>query len=267
LSNRAKALGIQPRKSLGQNFLTDERICERIVDAAGITDADVVVEIGPGLGAITTLLAARSQKLIAIELDQTLIPHLRETLGLAAHVDVVHADALMVNYRELAAGQPVRFVGNLPYYITSHAIRTLLESETDWRSIVLTVQLEVAQRIVAQPPNMSLLALSVQFYGKAELLFRIPASAFYPQPDVESATIRIVRNETQSDISASAFFRITRAAFAQPRKQLRNTIATGLGISKGATEDILSKSGINPGRRAETVSLEEWFSLVQNTQV
>jgi 16S rRNA (adenine1518-N6/adenine1519-N6)-dimethyltransferase len=267
LSNRAKALGIQPRKSLGQNFLTDERVCERIVEAASITDADLVVEIGPGLGAITTLLAARSKRLVAIELDQTLIPHLQDALGTASHVEIVHADALTVDYRALAAGAPIRFVGNLPYYITSHAIRTLLESETDWRSIVLTVQLEVAQRIVAQPPDMSLLALSVQFYGKAELLFRIPSSAFYPQPDVESATIRIVRNDMQSDVAPSVFFRIARAAFAQPRKQIRNTIAAGLGISKGTTEDILTKSGISPDRRAETVSLDEWLVLVRNTQI
>jgi 16S rRNA (adenine1518-N6/adenine1519-N6)-dimethyltransferase len=267
LSNRARELGIQPRKSLGQNFLTDARVCERIVAAADITDQDLVVEIGPGLGAITTLLAARARRLVAIELDQTLIPHLRDALVHAPHVEIMHADALTVDYGVLAADQPVRFVGNLPYYITSHAIRTLLESQTDWRSIVLTVQLEVAQRIVAQPPEMSLLALSVQFYGQPELLFRIPAGAFYPQPDVESATIRIVRGELQSNISPSVFFRIARAAFAQPRKQLRNTIAAGLGISKGTVEDILIKSGISPDRRAETLSLPEWFQLVRNTHL
>jgi 16S rRNA (adenine1518-N6/adenine1519-N6)-dimethyltransferase len=269
LSNRIKALGIHPRKSLGQNFLTDERICRHIVDAAQIEPGDLVVEIGPGLGAITTLLAGRGRKLIAIELDQTLIPPLREALAgrEQGSIEIMHADALKVDYRQLAGDQPVRFVGNLPYYITSHAIRTLLESQTNWRSIVITVQLEVAQRIVAQPPDMSLLALSVQFYGSAELLFRIPGAAFYPQPNIESATVRITRSPLQSPIDASVFFRIARAAFSQPRKQLRNTLAAGLGISKGMTEDILLQSGISPERRAETVSILEWIRLVQNTQL
>jgi 16S rRNA (adenine1518-N6/adenine1519-N6)-dimethyltransferase len=265
LSNRAKALGIQPRKSLGQNFLSDPGICSRIVDAAEISADDLVIEIGPGLGALTRLLANRARQVIAIEVDQTLIPHLRDELGATKNVEIIHADALAVNYAELAAGQPVRFVANLPYYITSHAIRTMLESGVDWRSIVLTVQLEVAQRIAASPPDMSMLAVSVQFYGRPELLFKLPGALFYPPPDVDSATIRIVRTADFQQVAAYAFFRMVRAAFSQPRKQLRNTIASGLGISKAAAEDILIKSGITPERRAETLSLDEWVRLVQNT--
>ncbi len=261
MSNRVKALGVQPRKSLGQNFLTDADVCRRIVDAADIQPDDLVIEIGPGLGALTRLLAERARQVIAIEVDQTLIPLLTQELGARDNIQIIHADALTVKYQELAAGQPVRFVANLPYYITSHAIRVLLESQTDWRAMVLTVQLEVAQRIAATPPDMSMLAISVQFYGDPQLLFKLPASAFYPEPGVTSATLRILKKPAETSISEYAFFRILRAGFSQPRKQLRNTIASGLGISKGVTEDILIKSGITPDRRAETLTLAEWKAL------
>jgi 16S rRNA (adenine1518-N6/adenine1519-N6)-dimethyltransferase len=262
MGNRAKALGITPRKSLGQNFLNDDALCARIAAAAGVAPGECVFEIGPGLGALTRHLAdcAPDSEIIAIELDQTLIPLLHEELGTRANVRVIHADALETDYRALAAGRPVRFVSNLPYYISGHAIRTLLDAGVDWRSIVLTLQLEVVQRIVAHPPQMSLLAVSVQYYGVPEFLFRIPAAAFYPQPNVDSATLRILPRQN-TGINTEHFFRVVRAGFLQPRKQLRNTIAAGLGISKGSTEDILTKSGITPNRRAETLSLSEWIQI------
>ena len=266
MANRVKVHGIQPRKSLGQNFLIDEGITRRIVDAAGIEPGDFVIEIGPGVGALTRLLAERAGDLVAIELDQTLIPALQEELGERSNVRILHADALEVDYAALTQGRPVRIVANLPYYITSHAIRVLLESHIHWRCIVLTVQLEVAQRIVAKPPDMSLLAISVQYYGKPELLFRVPPGAFYPQPSIDSATLRISRDESLEetvDIAAAAFFRWVKAGFSQPRKQSRNNLSTGLGITRGVTEDILRKVGITPERRAETLSLSEWLALAQ----
>lgn len=263
MNNLAKALGVQPRKSLGQNFLVDPSVTRRIVDAAGIQPGDLVVEIGPGLGALTGLLAERAGEVLAIELDQTLIPHLQTQLAGKANVRIIHADALKVDYAELCAGRSVRIVANLPYYITSHAIRVLLESAIDWRSIVLTVQLEVAQRVTAKPPNMSTLAVSVQYYGVPELLFRLPPSAFYPQPEVDSATLRINPLQVRRNIPAAEFFLWVKAGFSEPRKQLRNTIAKKMGISKGVTEDILIKSGITPERRPESITMQEWFDLVQ----
>jgi 16S rRNA (adenine1518-N6/adenine1519-N6)-dimethyltransferase len=269
LSNRAKALGVQARKSLGQNFLTDDGTSRRIVDAAGIAPGDLLIEIGPGLGALTRHLSDQTGptgRVIAIELDQTLIPLLKDELGPRDNIEILHADALEVDYASLCAGRPVRVVANLPYYLTSHALRVLLESGIDWRTFVLTVQLEVAQRAVARPPEMSLLAVSVQYYGLPELLFKLPPSVFYPQPGVDSATLRISRDPhipLATDAQQTRFFRWVRAGFAQPRKQLRNTLTTKLGITKGVTEDILEKSGITPDRRPETLTVSEWLRLAE----
>lgn len=263
-SNRARAHGIQPRKSLGQNFLVDDAVSRRIVDAARIQPGDLVVEIGPGLGALTRLLAAHAEQVIAIELDQSIIPALNQELAHCDNVRIVHGDALEVDYQELTAGRPVRIVANLPYYITSHAIRVLLESGIDWRSIVLTVQLEVAQRIVARPPEMSLLAVSVQYYGIPELLFRVPPGAFYPPPSVDSATLRILRRTAESAPTPQQiahFFRVAKAGFLQPRKQIRNNLVSGLGITRSKMEEILQQTGVAPDRRAETLTLDEWRTL------
>jgi 16S rRNA (adenine1518-N6/adenine1519-N6)-dimethyltransferase len=272
--NRAKALGVQPRKSLGQNFLVDDSTSRRIVDAAGIEPGDLVIEIGPGLGALTRIIADRAAQVIAIELDPALIPHLQSELGARANVQILHADALKADYPALVADRPARVIANLPYYITSHAIRTLLECGVQWRSLVLTVQMEVAQRIIAQPPHMSTLAVSVQFYGTPELVLKLPPSAFYPQPSVDSATLRITPKSTpktalqtgEKEPEADEFFRWVKAGFSSPRKQIRNNIAAQLGISKGVTEDILIETGITPDRRAETLTLQEWIALVKTAR-
>jgi 16S rRNA (adenine1518-N6/adenine1519-N6)-dimethyltransferase len=160
-----------------------------------------------------------------------------------------------------AADTPVRFVGNLPYYITSAVIRRMLESGLNAQCIVLTMQLEVAQRVVAQPGEMSLLAVSVQFYGQPELLMKLSPSAFYPQPDVDSAVVRITPAQRNAD--GAAVFTLARAGFAQRRKQLRNTLAVGLQMNKDAADSLLVSAGINPERRAETLSMAEWQELAQ----
>src|SRR5437879_1119242 len=196
--DRLRAHGIVPRKSLGQNFLTDPDMARRIVGYANITPADTVIEIGPGIGALTRHILNLSSNVIAIEIDRNLIPMLQQELGEPANLTIVQADALEVNFQDLIRAArpteldaPIRFLGNLPYYITSAMIRRMLESSLNVQSIVLTVQLEVAERIVAEPDDMSLLAVSVQLYGKPELLQQLSPSVFYPQPDVESAVVRI----------------------------------------------------------------------------
>lgn len=271
MSSRLKAHGIFPRKSLGQNFLADEATARRIVDAAEIEQSDLVFEIGPGTGALTTRLAKCAGWVVSIELDRALIPALREELGEARNVTIVHGDALEADFVQLAQeaarafGNPfraTRFVANLPYYITSAAIRRILECGLSIATIVLTVQVEVAERVTAQPPDMSLLAVSVQFYGRPELLFRIPPSQFYPQPEVESAVLRIKPHNQPPDVDAQKFFRVVKAGFSQPRKQLRNTLAAGLGITKAEAEAALRQGGIDPSRRAETLSLAEWKRLI-----
>jgi 16S rRNA (adenine1518-N6/adenine1519-N6)-dimethyltransferase len=273
LSSAIRAAGITPRKSLGQNFLTDANTARRIVDAAAITSDDLVFEIGPGLGALTRHLADAAAHVIAIELDQSLIPPLQSVLAGRANVTVVHGDALEVDFVALTQaaasrrGHPfaaIRFVANLPYYITSAAIRRILECGLVVQVIVLTIQLEVAQRVVARPPEMSLLAVSVQFYGAAEILFRIPGGQFYPPPDVESAVLRITPRPQPLDVDRAIFFSWVRAGFSQKRKQLRNTLAVGLGITKAEAEAVLLKSGVDPSRRAESLGMDEWITIARS---
>ncbi len=267
---RLNALGITPRKSLGQNFLTDPTIARAIVAAAHINPGDLVVEIGPGIGALTQFLVQQAGHVIAIELDQHLIPALQAELGQPANLTVLHADALKVDYdsiRQISGGDgyppdtPVRVIGNLPYYITSALIRRLLESELKPALITLTVQMEVAQRMIAKPDEMSLLAVSVQFYGHPKLVMRITPSAFYPQPDVDSAVVTIAPHAQPLYPSPNSIFALARAGFSQRRKQLRNTLAGGLAITHQEAEEILLASRINPARRAETLAVDEWITL------
>lgn len=260
-SNLTTTMQPEAKKSLGQNFLIDDGIAKRIVVAANLQTDDVVIEIGPGKGALTSMMLARCRHVFAIELDQRLIPLLPQHPDLT----IVHGDALEVDFGQLVAAaahtRPVTFVANLPYYITSAAIRRMLECGVPTKSIVIMVQLEVAQRMVAQPGDMSLLAVSVQFYGKPELLFRVPPSAFNPQPSVDSAVIRITPHAHAPTLDPSAFFSVVKAGFCQPRKQLRNTLASGLKRDKAEVDAWLTRASIEPSRRAETLSLDEWAAL------
>ncbi len=266
--NTARALlerhGLTPRKSLGQNFLIDDQIAQKIVQAAEIEPSDTVIEIGPGMGALTQHLVKQAQQVHVIELDQHLIPILREALGPLPNLTITHADALEVDFAQFAQpASTVRFVANLPYYITSAIVRRMLESSLTVASIVLTIQLEVAQRMVAGVGEMSLLAASVQFYGQPTLLMKLPGAAFYPQPKIESAVVRIIPypKAERADIDPDQFFQVVKAGFSQPRKQLRNTLASGLSIDKPFAIDMLTTCGIDPMRRAETLAMPEWLAL------
>jgi 16S rRNA (adenine1518-N6/adenine1519-N6)-dimethyltransferase len=259
------ALDIRPKKGLGQNFLVDPAHRARIVAAADLTPNDTVLEVGPGPGVLTELVAQQAGRVVAVELDDRLIPFLRERFAGQAHVSIVHADILESDPGQLVDEQPYKVVANLPYYITSAVIRHLLESNPSPDVLVLTVQREVAERMVAQPPDMSLLALGTQFYTTAKIVGRIPAGAFYPVPKVESAVVRLNRRTAPiaSDITPDAFFEVARAGFSQPRKQLRNSLAAGLAMAPAEVEAWLARAGIDPKRRAETLSLGEWADLVR----
>ena len=258
-----------PKKSLGQNFLRDEHHAKRIVAAAEIAPDELAIEIGPGVGALTQHLVQVARKVIAIELDASLIPVLQETLKVSQTLRVLHADAMAVDFATLlqeqgeAANAPVKFVANLPYYITSAAIRKILESGLNVRCIVLTIQKEVAERIVAQPGNMSLLALSVQFYGTPTYIETIPPGAFYPPPKVHSAVIKIVPHTRPKPIDADTLFYVAKAGFAMPRKQLRNNLAAGLSLSKPQADALLLACEIDPTRRPETLSVGEWVAVAK----
>jgi 16S rRNA (adenine1518-N6/adenine1519-N6)-dimethyltransferase len=271
---------IQPRKSLGQNFLVDGRALERIVEAAELRPEDIVLEIGPGLGRLTRLLAAKAERVIAIELDQRLVEVLKQTLADLSNVEITHGDILELNPADLLEQHRVspqyKVVANLPYYITSAILRHLLTAKVRPKLMVVTVQLEVARRITAEPGDMSLLAVSVQFYGRPRIVTRIKASAFYPSPQVDSAVVRIdlddhpfveVDNaESPSTSSGLRFFEVVRAGFAQRRKQLRNALSAELALPASEVAQALRGVGVNPKRRAQTLSVEEWVKVWKEMQ-
>ncbi len=256
--------GLQPRKGLGQNFLVEEGALHRIVAAADLTQTDSVLEIGPGLGALTRHLAAAAGRVVAVELDDRLIPVLAEELGRVSNVELVEGDILGLDPAALMGG-PYKVVANLPYYITAAVLRHLLESTPRPELMVLTVQQEVAERLTAQPGEMSLLAISVQYYGRVRQVARIKAGSFYPRPEVDSAVVRVDldRGPSLTGVDEGRFFSVVRAGFSQKRKQLRNSLRAGLGIPAEEVEAALAAAGIDPRRRAETLSLDEWGRLAQ----
>lgn len=260
--------GLRLKKGLGQNFLADPVHLDRIVDAAQLAPADQVLEIGPGVGTLTARLAQRAGQVVAVELDSALLPVLAETLAGCSNVTVVQGDILALDPSALMGGQPFKVVANLPYYITSAAIRHLLTTAAPPDLVVLTVQREVAERIVARPPEMSLLAVSVQFYAEPQMIARIPAGAFIPPPKVDSAILRLRRWPAPPVAvpSEEDFFQVVRAGFGQRRKQLRNSLGSGLGIGGDEAGRLLAAAGVDPARRAETLALAEWAAIASARQ-
>ncbi len=260
-----KRFGLRADKSLGQNFLQDESALEKIALTADIQAEDTVLEIGPGLGSLTRYLAVSARQVTAIELDMELLPPLKATLAPYKNVRVVHGDILKTPISQLINTPDYLVVANIPYYITSAVIRHLLESEVKPRRVILTIQKEVAERICASAGDLSLLALSVQVYGKPSIAAKIPASAFHPAPKVDSAILRIdiYKEPLVPQETLKTFFKFTKAGFGQKRKTLRNSLASGLQISTKESEALLASCGIDFMRRAETLSIEEWQRLCE----
>jgi 16S rRNA (adenine1518-N6/adenine1519-N6)-dimethyltransferase len=255
--------GLRADKALGQNFLQDPGVLEKIVQAAGVEPNDTVLEIGPGLGSLTRHLALAAQAVVAVELDRRLIPVLEEVLAPHPNARVVQGDILELSPADLIPGRDYLVAANVPYYITSAIFRHLLESQPRPRRITLTVQKEVAERVCAQPGDLSLLALSIQVYGRPSTAARIPAAAFHPPPKVDSAVLR-VEMHPEPRIPAGqleTFFRLAKAGFSQKRKTLRNSLSAGLGIAPARAAALLEQAGLDPMRRAETLSIEEWARL------
>jgi 16S rRNA (adenine1518-N6/adenine1519-N6)-dimethyltransferase len=258
-----KQHGLRADKRLGQNFLQDPYALEKIVQAAEIRPTDTVLEIGPGLGSLTRYLATAAQKVIAVELDDKLFPPLEAVLAPYGNIQLLHADILEIEPEEIIEQPEYLVVANIPYYITSALIRHLLESKPRPRRIVLTIQKEVAERICAGPGDMSLLALSVQVYGEPRIAAHIPAGAFFPAPTVDSSVlvIDIFPAPLVAEKTLDIFFQLIKAGFSQKRKKLRNSISAGMHQSPAEAEKMLRAVDIDPQRRAETLSLEEWGRL------
>lgn len=261
-----RRFNLRPKKNLGQNFLHDPVWLQRIVAAGEVAAQDLILEIGPGTGSLTRCLASAAREVVAIELDEHLLPVLAYVLQGYENVTVVAGDILDHQLHQLlptAADYGFKVVANIPYYITGKLVRHLLQSDLCPAMLVLTVQREVAARMVADVGEMSLLAVSVQFYCSARVVGRVPAGAFYPPPDVDSAVVRLdVRPKNAwPHPDALRFFRVARAGFAQRRKQLQNAVAHGLALPRDLTAAALRSAGVDPRRRAQTLSLHEWARL------
>jgi 16S rRNA (adenine1518-N6/adenine1519-N6)-dimethyltransferase len=256
--------GLRPRKAFGQNFLIDPFVVDQILGAADLVGEDRVVEVGPGLGVLTVPLADRVSEVVAIELDANLIAALRTALGARSNVEIIEADALTVPPNSLFDGAPYKVVANLPYYITSPLLRHFFESDHPPTTLVVMVQREVAERMTAAPGRLSLLGISIQFYCRPRVIGYVPASAFLPMPDVDSAIVRLdVLPSPAEDVPVEPFFKVVSAGFATPRKQLHNSIPQRMWLPPGAIEVVLADLGIDGSRRAQTLTIAEWATLTR----
>ncbi len=269
--------GLRAKKGLGQHFLIDEEVLRLIISAAELTATDVVMEVGPGLGVLTRELARQAGWVVAIELDSKLAAILKETLASFDNVAIINEDILDIDPASLLQEQKAKFppevtspfgykvIANLPYYITSPVLRHFLEASVKPRIMVVMVQKEVAEVIVAKPGQMSVLSISVQFYGEPKIIGYVPAKCFHPAPEVDSAILRIdlYPQPIVAVTNERSFFELVRAGFAASRKQIGNSLAQGLGLPKADVLSLLGAADIVPQRRAETLTLDEWARLWQ----
>ena len=254
---------MQPNKSFGQNFLIDRSVLRHIIEAAEINAGEQVLELGAGTGVLTRELARHARRVVAVELERDMLSLLAETTRNFANVELIERNLLYVDPAVIFGSEAYKLVANLPYYITAPTFRHFLESANPPRLLVVMVQYEVAQRIVAAPGDLSLLGVSIQFYGKPDIIAHVPARAFYPAPKVDSAILRVdLKDEVPlAHEQRDSFFRLVQAGFSERRKQIHNSLAHGLHRKDAEVQAWLKAAGIDPGRRAETLSIEEWLRL------
>lgn len=260
---------IRPRKGLGQNFLVDEETLDRIIEAAELKEDDTILEIGAGIGTLTLKLAEKVKRVIAVEKDKGMAKILHDLLESRniKNVEVAEEDALKINIKHYIPNTKYKIVANLPYYITSPVIRKFLETEAPPLAMTLMVQKEVGQRICAKPPDMSLLAVSVQFYARPEIVSFVSKRSFWPEPEIDSAVIRITPASSRRNVLRELFFKVVKMGFLQPRKQLINNLSNGLKIDREQTKNWLLKNGVNPTQRAETLTVENWIKLTNSFNI
>ena len=262
--------GLRPRKALGQHFLVDRSALRRIAEAADLREDETVIEVGPGPGFLTRELLPRAGRVVAVEKDEGMAELLGGELLPHPHLVVVAADVLSIAPGELLAGGPNEYkvVANLPYYAAAPILRHFLEAEARPKLLVVLLQKEVAQSVVASPGGMSILSVAIQLYAVPRLVGLIPAGSFYPPPKVDSAIVRLdVREEPAVAVEPERFFAVVRAGFSAPRKQIANSLAEGLGAQRPQVAEALVAAGVSGQRRAQTLSLEEWAALCRALDV
>ncbi len=251
---------VKAKKSFGQNWLRDEYVLDSIIASAVINPTDAILEVGPGLGTLTRKLVDTGADVYAIEADQDLLPALKNKFAGYNNIQIIKGDILKYNFGKLPSGYKV--VANIPYYLTSNLIRELLESSNKPSLVVLLIQKEVAQRILAGPGAMSVLSFSVQYYSEPELIMEVSRELFDPVPKVDSALIKLVcLNKPLFEADTQKLFRLVKAGFGEKRKMLRNSLAGGLSITTKQAESLLALSGILPSSRAQELSMAQWQQL------
>ena len=253
----------QTNKRLGQHLLISRKALDAVVNAAELSPDDNALEVGAGPGALTIALAQRAGRVVAIEMDRDILPVLAETTAPYPNVEIIPRDLLTIDLGAVFGGQPYKFVANLPYYITALILRRILEARPRPTRLVVMTQREVAERMVAEPGELSLLGLSVQFYGQPRIVALVPATAFYPPPKVESAVVRIDISPSLplDDAGRDLLFSLAHAAFAGKRKQIHNSLAQNLRLTPEQVARWLAVSAIEPERRAQSLSLDDWLRL------
>ncbi|MFC1663524.1 16S rRNA (adenine(1518)-N(6)/adenine(1519)-N(6))-dimethyltransferase RsmA [Patescibacteria group bacterium] len=267
VKNLLKKHDARALKRFGQNFLIDKSVVKKTIEAAELNSNDIVLEIGPGIGTLTWEIAQKAKKVLAIEKDLKMVEILKETVKGFKNIEIVNKDILrfsgnLKNYK---------IVANLPFYLTAPVIRKFLESEFQPKEMVLIIQKEVGQRICSKPPDMNLLAVSIQFYAKPEIMSFVSKKSFWPKPKVDSAIIKIVPKKLLIKTDVDLFFKIVKAGFSQPRKQIINNLSR-LDFSSGKTnreivKTWLLKNGIQPTQRAETLNIKDWLKLTKNYRI
>jgi len=254
---------VKPIKRLGQNFLIDKQVIKKVIRAANLLPKDIVLEIGPGTGVLTREIAKTVKKVIAVEKDSRMIKILNENLKEFKNVEIINADIL--NYTLPTTNY--KLIANLPFYITAPVIRKFLESKYQPKEMILIVQKEVAQRICAKSPKMNILAVSVQFYANVKIISYISKKSFRPIPKVDSAIIKITPHANCSKLDLAQnkdkFFKVVKAGFSHPRKQLANNLSKELELNKKEINDLLLKNDVQPTQRAETLSIKDWIQLIK----
>jgi 16S rRNA (adenine1518-N6/adenine1519-N6)-dimethyltransferase len=268
LRNLLYAHNMRPNKSFGQNFLVDRSVLAKIVKAADIDANDEILEVGAGTGVLTRELAKRARRVVAVELERDMLELLAKITGSYPNVELIARDLLFLNPQEVFGQASYKLVANLPYYITAATFRHFLESANPPSLLVVMVQWEVAQRITAEPGDLSVLGISVQCYGRPRIIARVPARSFYPAPKVDSAILRVDVNP-QAPLAAGereSFFRVVQAGFSERRKQLHNALTHGLHYKNELVRSWLADAAIDASRRAETLSIDEWLRLWQTVE-
>lgn len=267
LKNLLQHYGLSPNKTYGQHFLMDETILEDMIDAASVAAGDAVVEVGPGIGNLTSRLLQRGARVLSLEKDEQFAPVLRSLKKQHKNFEYEFTDVLKFNFSESGL-KNYKVVANIPYYITGKIIQLFLAQGNKPKSLTLLIQKEVAQNVVAKPGQLNLLALSVQLYGQAELVTIVPAHKFYPAPKVDSAVIHITLYKTPKYKidDEKKFFRILKGCFAGKRKQIHNTLTNNLGVAKEDALKILSELKIQPSARPQQLTIEQWIELYKKIE-